>query len=459
MQYEVIFSDTFISESDAESRLAYAASKSASETPIPNQDTTGELAQRDGSSTSNPNTQDSNSADAIETYETMILHDKRYLCSIPRVPPPPQNETTPPPSNPSSDAQELARASSRGWELLQDMEGHCLYFISGWWSYSFCYNSLIKQFHQLPPTAGTPPYPPLEDPSTPSYILGQYRDRTPDASTPRPRGPNALAETTPRPRPPAGSTALHSKASKRYLSQTLSGGSPCDLTGRPRRVEIQFHCQPQTADRIGWIQEVSTCAYVMVVYTARLCQEVAFLPPREHEARGVVCAEVVAAEGVGAWEAGRAAGELGRGEGGAEEAPPLVVGGIVVGGMRLVGTEGRRLATGTAPRGGEAAPQSDEAELVARMRPREEGGKVQMVGDEELKEMGFRPEEVQALLEEMQAVAEGNGWRVELVDVGGGGRELRGVVEVEDEEEEGEGEGDGDGGDGGSEEAYYRDEL
>lgn len=81
------------------------------------------------------------------------------------------------------------------------------------------------------------------------------------------------------------------------------------------------------------------------------------------------------------------------------------------------------------------------------------------MSDGELKRMGFRPGEVRALLEEMEAVAEGNGWRVELVDVGGGARELRGVVEVE----EGEG-GEGDGGEGregreGSEEGYYGDEL
>ncbi len=201
----------------------------------------------------------------------------------------------------------------------------------------------------------------------------------------------------------------------------------------------------------------------MVVYTARLCGEVAFLPPRETEALAVVCAEVVGAEGVEAM----VAGGLGRREAGAgageEEARP-VVGGIAVGGMRLVGAEGRRLATAAAAaapvaatttaataRGEEAG--TAEAGLVAKMRPGEEGGRVQTVGDAELVEMGFRPEEVQALLEEMQGVAEGNGWRVELVDVGGGGEGVEG----------GGGGGGGGGGEEegeeGSEEGYYRDEL
>ncbi len=146
----------------------------------------------------------------------MILHDTPYLCSIPRAPPRPRNDTPPPRSSPGADAQELARASARGWDLLQDMEGHCLYLVSGWWCYSFCHNAQIKQFHALAPTADTPAYPPVEDPSTPSYLLGQF---------PAPPLPSALAASEPRP-----SAALRSHASRRYLSQSLGGGSACDLT-------------------------------------------------------------------------------------------------------------------------------------------------------------------------------------------------------------------------------------
>ncbi|KAA6409655.1 MAG: misfolded glyco proteins degradation protein Yos9 [Lasallia pustulata] len=205
-QYEVVFSDAVISDIDAESRLAYAASsssaraKSTSETPIPDQETAAELAHRDGSSSPHSDSQDPNSADATNTYESMILNDKRYLCTIPRMQSPPQNETSQPPTK-ADDEQELARASDRGWELLKDMEGHCMYFISGWWSYSFCYNAQIKQFHQLPPSKGTPPYPPSKTP--PPLPTSSANSPTPNPTISAPPTPPPAKPPSPPPPPPS----------------------------------------------------------------------------------------------------------------------------------------------------------------------------------------------------------------------------------------------------------------
>ena len=204
----------------------------------------------------------------------------------------------------------------------------------------------------------------------------------------------------------------------------------------------------------------------MVVYTPRLCNDLAFLPPRELAACTIACREVVR-EGEeaksGVWEAAAAAAAAAEME--MEMEARVQVGGIVVGGMRHVGSEGRRLSPPPAP-AATAAPldaAAGKGELVAKMRPGEEGGRVQKLRDQEIREMGFEPREVDALLRELQGMAEGNGWRVELVEVRGegggrGGRELRGVVEVEGEgegEEEGGGgwedvggEGDGDDGEG-----------
>jgi hypothetical protein len=36
--------------------------------------------------------------------------------------------------------------TASGLELLREMEGKCMYYFSGWWSYSFCYQKQIKQF-------------------------------------------------------------------------------------------------------------------------------------------------------------------------------------------------------------------------------------------------------------------------------------------------------------------------
>jgi hypothetical protein len=44
----------------------------------------------------------------------------------------------------------------------------------------------------------------------------------------------------------------------RYLVQKWSGGTICDMTGRPRRIEVQFHCRMGGVDEIASIREIAT---------------------------------------------------------------------------------------------------------------------------------------------------------------------------------------------------------
>ena len=425
--------------------------EATSETPTPDQQTTAELAHRDGSHSSHQSSQATNFEDKTETYESLILHNTHYLCTIPLVSNPTKNETFE--ENAKADEEkELARASDRGWELLKDMEGHCMYFISGWWSYSFCYNTKVKQFHQLPPGKGVPPYPPVEDPATPSYVLGTFTKQQADNQRSSETESSAQTGLSSSQSHPKSELSLQTQGSKRYLMQKLSGGTTCDLTGRDRRVEVQFHCHPQSADRIGWIKEVTTCSYMMVIYTPRLCNDIAFLPPREHGAHAITCQEIVPASEAAAWESRQAASAHRKLVSAGTSARP-VIGNIEVGGMKQVGKEGRRLE----PPQTSAAPDKAKTDLVAKMHPLEEGGRVRKLSNEDIRKMGFDPKDVDALLKEIQKMAQGKGWRVELVDVGGDVRELRGVVEADEEEGERE-EGVGEEGEGGSEEVY-KDEL
>ena len=391
------------------------------------------------------------------------------------------------------------------------MSNSCLYFISGWWSYSFCYNSQIKQFHQLPPGKGTPIFPPVEDPATPSYILGRFgevRNRLAEHDAEERGGAGRSGGTDAGLRPERDdegrTTEIQAKgtSSSRYLSQKLSGGTTCDLTGSPRRVEIQFHCHPQSADRIGWIKEVATCSYLMVVYTPRLCNDVAFLPPREERAEGIVCREIVGEDEVVEWEgrkrreregrlvgagAGTAAAKAGESiavppaaAAGSGSAPRPIVGNIEVGAMSLVGTEGKRIETPPAaaalPPGSHnhPIPPSDASSAAADLTsttlitasPASAGSraKVTRLSDAELRKLGLDPSVVDAARRELEGLAGGKGWMLEVFEVAGR-RELRGVVQGEDGEgeeyrggvgalEEGEGEERGlwDGGEDGDEE-------
>ena len=399
-----------------------------------------------------------------QAYEYMVLDSSPYLCAIPQVSEPPRNKTSAA-SNKADEEKELARAADRGWELLKELEGHCMYYVSGWWSYSFCYNTDVKQFHQLPPgRGGVPVFPPIEDQKVPSYVLGKYQGERPHGTHSERQqigGPGDQIRMT------SDITQLQTKGDMRYLVQKLSGGTTCDLTGKDRKIEVQFHCHAQSTDRIGWIKEVSTCSYLMVIYTPRLCNDVAFLPQKETKAHQIICQEIVPEDEVDDWlikksaEADRRALNAGTTDG---QARPMV-GGIEVGGMKIIGKDGRRIEP---PRPTE--PLDGKADIVAKSDPNQKGGRVQKLSAEDMKKLDLDPEVVEDLRKKLQELAGDKGWTLEVVDAPGGFRELRGIVEADDEEDEvagttSDGEGPDKGGDaqdtdmGEGSEEIYKDEL
>lgn len=355
-----------------------------------------------------------------EYYERMILDRHPYLCTIPHVEAA-QKNVTQESTTKAERENELARAADRGWELLQDMEGKpCLYFSTGWWSYSFCYNSEIKQFHSLPPGAnGAPTYPPAEDPDTPSYILGKFDSK---------KGKDEKDTSSGKAESPV--TALQTRAETSYLVQKLGGGTACDLTGKERKVEVQFHCHPQSTDRIGWIKETATCTYLMIIYTPRLCNDVAFLPPREVKANPIVCREIVKPEEVPSWKTrmtAEAALKL------IEPLPSdqLVVGDIEVGAMKEVGREGRRIEKGRVV----STPEERAETVVAQKNGRLEG-----LSKADLRKRNINPEAVEAFRKELQKRAGDKDWKIQIWDEANGQVELRGIIAAESEDESSGGE-------------------
>ena len=224
-QYEVVFSNSWISERDARKVVATQKSSSKSSTEISPREYNdpASQSQADFLDPENPNA----------SYERLLVHGLPYLCSIPQIDPASRNETSH--AQPKAEQEkELVRATDRGLELLSGMDGRCIYYVSGWWSYAFCYNSQIKQFHHLPPGNGGMDWPPQEDPTTPAYILGRFGDK------------GKLKRTKPSTSKVGTEVAtLHSQGDTRYLVQSFGGGTTCDLTGKERRVEVQFHCHPQ----------------------------------------------------------------------------------------------------------------------------------------------------------------------------------------------------------------------
>ncbi|KNZ46733.1 hypothetical protein VP01_6g10 [Puccinia sorghi] len=277
-----------------------------------------------------------------------------FLCALPPIPlSSPSNKSagnskTAIPDLPSSETDDLERKSQRekieqeglknGLKLISSLKDRCIYTRLGWFTYSFCYGKgEIKQFHAIMVPGYTQPQ---EDPNQDVYILGFHLDH--------PQNPHHQARlegTLPAPSVSAGEGELTSlgrnrfasggasvlgsisdvlrdesviKTSmeieeeefqqKRYLVQRWDGGSICDMTGKPRSVEVQFHCSTLGSDHIALLRETSICEYLLVIHTPRLCSEPLFLDGGARKGLGagdmvsnIGCRPVLTSEEIEKW--------------------------------------------------------------------------------------------------------------------------------------------------------------
>ncbi|KAH8904065.1 hypothetical protein BR93DRAFT_883791 [Coniochaeta sp. PMI_546] len=462
-QFEVVFSDSHISEAEALSLVESAHPTYAAD--ISSQtDLSSQIRESSAADTSD------GAAQVSSTYEIISLPPHKYFCSVPVLAPPsPPNQTATDLAK-AEEARELARASTKGWEIMNTLDGQCLYFMSGWWSYSFCYNKDIVQFHALPNglKSGAPP---VRDPQSQEYVLGRVHYDTHQSKPHQRHGRHEDAPaTTATPgelqAPPNSELAV--KDNQRYLVQRLDGGTLCDLTGRERTIEVQYHCHPGIpGDRIGWIKEITTCTYLMVVQTPRLCADVAFLPPKEGRAHPVTCQPIGdgstdgdgwfgisgkdAGEGI-ASAAGQAAEIILSAAGAKRDSKPaagqnkhagITIGGVVVGGRKMLGggADGTPAARLPPPRhlgGAKHGGAGTVVELLAKGHSKADGGKVEILTREELEKLELSAEVIEEFRKELQKLAGDNGWKLEVVEVPGEDAEIRGIVEPPDEAEDDE---------------------
>ncbi|KAF3765724.1 hypothetical protein M406DRAFT_228490, partial [Cryphonectria parasitica EP155] len=466
-QFEVVFTDSFISELDAQ-RLV-ESSRSAQSTYTADfssqTDLTSQIRESAAADSPRNGEADDGRPEVSEDYEIMNIPPSKYLCSVPVLAPPPAPNHTATELAKAEEARELARANSRGWELMSGLDNTCLYYISGWWSYKFCYGHDIVQFHALP--SGVKGGMPVRDPKTAEYILGRVEQRpiprkkagarqsntdselqTDLDSAQKPIGGGDSSESR---TPP--NTELQVKGDQRFLVQRMEGGTLCDLTGRDRTIEVQYHCNPGSAnDRIGWIKEITTCSYLMLVHTPRLCEDVAFLPPKETHAHPISCQLIIdSEEEIAAWRLRKsieAAERLGQGPnqgpGGSQQQGDsrfrgMEIGGTVIGGKRLHNTEdGQPLPKLKPPKGfipGKGPTNSGPVvETLAKAFSKSEGGEVEMMSDEELEELNLSPESIEQFRKELERIAGEKGWVLEVVEMPGEALEIRGIVDDDDDE-------------------------
>ncbi|KAI1407342.1 glucosidase II beta subunit-like protein-domain-containing protein [Hypoxylon sp. FL1857] len=460
-QFEVAFSESYISEREAQTLVEktnpshpnYDADFSSQTDLASNVRATNDRYDAD----SNVN----DDQRVAESYEIMSMPPNRYLCAIPVIEAPPAPNKTATELAKAEEARELARASAHGWDLISGLDGTCLYYMSGWWSYSFCYGRDVVQFHALP--ASVKSGPPVRDINTAEYVLGRVSDAHSGPHSSR-RGQSHPPNDNGQPTSAPPNTELQVKGDQRYLVQKMGDGTICDLTGRERTIEIQYHCSPgSTQDRIGWIKEVTTCAYLMVVNTPRLCVDVAFQPPKEERANVISCRVIVSEAEQANWHAQKTleaqAAMVGQTKG--DVKAPITIGGVVVGGRQMLGQgeDGKEAHKLSPPRNYRNPNIAPLIEVVAKGSSKEEGSKVDILTDDELAKLDLSPEMIEELKKELQKLAGDRGWKLEVVEMPGDPREIRGVVDTDEEEKREESDGEDGGEESGSEEKFFKEEL
>ncbi|KAJ2144225.1 Protein OS-9 [Coemansia sp. RSA 678] len=214
------------------------------------------------------------SADII--YDPIVARAGRkwkFLCQIPRVT---RNATTAEPAAIESDdeaKQKNEETITRGLELLQPLRANCITHTTGWWTFEYCHNRLVRQYHRMAPDSHG-------HAAEIEYRLGEYSHR-------KHRSISAAQE------PVEHATQIRRIGRKQFLTQVWAGGTLCDITRQPREVEVQFHCDANSPERIAHVEEVAVCQYVVVINTPRLCVDPGFYDTVASKVYDIKCQHVV----------------------------------------------------------------------------------------------------------------------------------------------------------------------
>ncbi|KAJ8126211.1 hypothetical protein O1611_g7427 [Lasiodiplodia mahajangana] len=151
---------------------------------------------------------------------------------------------------------------------------------------------------------------------------------------------------------------------------------------------------------------------------------------------------------------------------------PIVIGGVVVGGRQMLGQgeDGKEAPKLSPPRNfhsGGGGNLEKLVQIIAEATGKDAGGQVNMMDEEQLKELDLSPETIDNLRKEIQKLAGDRGWQLKMVELPGNNRELVGIIDDDGEDEtdvEGRGKtadeiGDGEDDGQGSEEKFFKEEL
>ncbi|KAK1323052.1 hypothetical protein QJS10_CPA02g01172 [Acorus calamus] len=138
-------------------------------------------------------------------------------------------------------------------ELMEVLKDRCFYRQEGWWSYEFCYQDKLRQFH-------------LDEDNkvVQEFLLGIYDPEATDSFNQN----HSTVSTLKDPR--------SKDASQRYHAHQFTNGTTCDLTSQPRETEVRFVCSEPPTVMISSIKEIATCKYAVTIQCPMLCKHPMF---------------------------------------------------------------------------------------------------------------------------------------------------------------------------------------
>lgn len=198
----------------------------------------------------------------------------------------------------------------------------------------------------------------------------------------------------------------------------------------------QFHCNPSTADRISLIKETSTCAYLMVIQTPRLCHDVAFLPPQKDHQNPIICSPILAEDEVELYTSNLQALKKSEQDANIQQATAEAA-------KVFQGRDSRQFAGDIEVGGRNIVPEGltiEKSDIVG-------GGKVTYIdtvatsdgkslSKEDLERLGLGDvKAVEKLKKHLQDMAKGEKWKLDVIETPRG-REYRGIIGASEGDED-----------------------
>lgn len=180
-----------------------------------------------------------------ENYTYITKNNVRYACHIPQA----EVEIASDEAAPTMDGKRIFEQALEAitssfakveYEDVDKIKKQCLFKTIDYWTYQFCYGIGVKQFHEKPLSRNHIP-----DDSIMLYFLSSFKD---------------------------AESQMYSDESNTYnVLQRLTGGLKCDLTGRPRTVDVHYLCGSGIQPKIIWVEEFQTCRYEVLIGVPELC--------------------------------------------------------------------------------------------------------------------------------------------------------------------------------------------